>query len=137
MKRRIITLLLLPLWMGGAAQSPRTSDLWFFQLEGPVQRIVLRGVQTLQVEFDKAGHIVRAEQFTHQGDQAKLQVTVHRNTEGRLDSLTTVQGRIDDRSNTSYRQRATDSRGNWIARKTQQKPYTIATEYCEIHYYEE
>lgn len=113
----------------GNAQTQPTSDLWYFDLHGPVKRIVIKGRHLVRAEFDRSGQIIYM-----QCDGER--VTVHRNKEGRIDSTTTIIGRLDDNSNTRYRLRATDERGNWMARKTQQKPYVIGTEYCETQYYE-
>lgn len=116
----------------GIAQSPHpdTSDLWYFQLAGPVKSALIKGRSRIYVEFDRQGRITRMTQDWRP-------VTVHRNEEGRIDSTTTERGRVDDHYNTKYRQRATDERGNWMARKTQQQdPYFIGTEYCETSYYE-
>lgn len=113
------------------AQEPASSDLWYFQLQGPVKSAVIRGLHVIRVEFDKKGRITR---MTEDGKRA----TIHRDGDGRIDSTTTCTGRVDDHHNTKYRQRATDERGNWMARKTQQQdPYFIGTEYCETRYYEE
>lgn len=113
-----------------------TSDLWFFQLSGPVKSITLESVETICADFDREGRIT----YMRYGEHP---VTVHRDADGRIDSITYIadistntEKRIDDHSTTKYRQRATDERGNWIARKTQRLPYIITTEYCSTTYYE-
>lgn len=116
--------------LAASSQSNETSDLWFFQLQGSVKHIVITGFHRIDASFDRAGHIT---QMWHDDKR----VTVHRNNVGRIDSITSAVGRVDDFTNTKYRQRATDEHGNWIARKTQQKPYIITTEYCHTTYYEE
>lgn len=119
--------------VGGSsyAQESPSSDLWYFQLQGPVKSAVIRGLHVIRVEFDRNGRIT---DMTQDGKR----VAIHRNSDGRIDSTTTAVGRVDDHHNTKCRQRATDERGNWMARKTQQQnPYFIGTEYCEATYYEE
>lgn len=104
------------------------SDLWFFQLSGPVKSIVLEGVETIHADFDRQGRIT----YMRYG---KYRAVIHRDESGRIDSITANGKRVDDFSTTKYRQRATDERGNWIARKTQRSPYIITTEYCTTIYY--
>lgn len=112
-----------------AQQSDTTQgDLWYFQLHGPVRSIDLRGLHCWHVEFDRQGRITRM-------TQDHLPVTLHRDTDGRLLYITGPTGRLHDHTDTSYRERATDERGNWMARKTQRQPYTIGTEYCRTVYY--
>lgn len=119
------------------------SDLWFFQLSGPVKSIEIESVEHIHAEFDRTGRIT----YMRYGDYP---VTIHRDADGRIDSITYIPvneasdasnadakaKRVDDFSTTKYRQRATDERGNWIARKTQRSPYIITTEYCSTTYYE-
>lgn len=111
------------------AQEQAPSDLWYFGLEGPVKTILVRGRHLIRAHFDKRGRITYMQ---CDGQPVK----VYRDEAGRIDSTTTAKGRLDDHHNTRYRLRATDERGNWMARKTQQKPYVIGTEYCETEYYE-
>ena len=110
------------------ADDPRVSDLWFFQLKGPVKHVDIKSLQPISVDFDRHGRI----SSMHYGHQ---RVTLHRDEVGRLDSITSPLGRVDDQTTTKYRQRATDERGNWMARKTQRKPYVITTEHCKATYY--
>lgn len=129
MKRLLLLTTLLTLHLAGSGQTDQTSDLWYFQLQGPVKSIVIKGKHLIKVNFDRNGRILQMTQ-DHQ------RVTIHRNEEGRIDSTTTATGRVDDHHNTKYRQRATDERGNWMARKTQQQdPYFIGTEFCTTTYY--
>lgn len=126
-----------------AVNDDDASDLWFFQLSGPVKSADIESVEHIHVEFDRSGRIT----YMRYGEYP---VTVHRNAVGRIDSITYVpivtpseannsdvvrRKRVDDFSTTKYRQRATDERGNWIARKTQRSPYIITTEYCTTIYY--
>lgn len=119
-----------------AAATAVASDLWFFQLTGPVRSITLESVETIRADFDREGRIT----YMRYGEHP---VTIHRDADGRIDSITYVsdarlkiEKRVDDFSTTKYRQRATDERGNWMARKTQRLPYIITTEYCSTTYYE-
>lgn len=131
MKRILLLTTLLSLHIASSGQTDQPSDLWYFQLQGPVKSIVIKGKHLIKANFDRNGKIL---EMTQDGKQ----VTVHRNADGRIDSTSTATGRMDDHHNTKYRQRATDERGNWMARKTQQQePYFIGTEYCETTYYDE
>lgn len=135
--KKIFLLLALSLAVAASAmaQQPddltlfQQNDLAWFQLNGPVKRIVIEGMYRSEASFNRNGHLTM---MTYNG----LPVSVHRNATGAIDSLTTRHGRVEGSHNTKYRQRATDERGNWIARKTQQLPYIIGTEYCHTEYYE-
>lgn len=127
MMRLSCSTMLFLLGLYACAQQPE-GDLWYFQLSGHVRSITLEGMGRTEATFDHAG---RLEYITHNG----WPVTIHRNTDGRIDSLTTCMGAVDGPHNTKYRQRATDEHGNWKARKTQQLPYIIGTEYCRTEYY--
>ncbi len=130
MRRGLLVSVLALSTMWGMAQEQSDSDLWYFQLKGPVKSIVIKGLHLIKASFDRQGRITG---MTHDGNRA----VVHRNSEGRIDSTTVASLRLDDHHNTKFRQRATDEHGNWIARKTQQQsPYFIGTEYCETTYYE-
>lgn len=122
-------LVLMFLFIVSATTIVDASDLWFFQLSGPVKSIEIESVEHIHAEFDRTGRII----YMRYGDYP---VTIHRNAAGRIDSITANGKRVDDFSTTKYRQRATDERGNWIARKTQRSPYIITTEYCSTTYYE-
>lgn len=127
----------------GLVGADETSDLWFFQLSGPVKSIDIESVEHIHADFDRDGRIT----YMRYGEHP---VSIHRSDAGRIDSITYVPvindynadsavvktKRVDDFSTTKYRQRATDERGNWIARKTQRSPYIITTEYCSTTYYE-
>lgn len=123
-------LVLMFLFIVSATTIVDASDLWFFQLSGPVKSITLESIETIRAEFDRDGRIT----YIRYGDYP---VTIHRDADGRIDSITANGKRVDDFSTTKYRQRATDERGNWIARKTQRSPYIITTEYCSTTYYDE
>jgi len=106
------------------------SDLWYFQLKGNVKSAVIMSFKRIVVLFDRNGRIT----YMRNGDRP---VTIHRDDCGRIDSITTSTGRLHDHTNTRYRLRATDDKGNWMARKTTREPYAITTEYCTIKYYDE
>ena len=140
MNKRLLLLILSALSSTTFVEASRAvpeepSDLWFFQLSGPVKSIEIESIEHIHADFDRQGRITYMRYGAHP-------VTIHRNQAGRIDSITcrpipnsNSSVRIDDAQTTKYRQRATDERGNWIARKTQRPPYIITTEHCTTIYY--